>query len=37
MAEEFVKTGLDPYGTPSFYSVLSDAGTLPTRSGIHGT
>jgi len=32
MAEEFVKTQLGPYGTPSFYAALSDFGTLPTRN-----
>ena len=37
MAEEFVKTELGPYGTPSFYSALSDVGTLPTRNWHRGS
>ena len=37
MAEEFVKTELSPYGTPSFYASLSDVGTLPTRNWHRGS
>jgi aldehyde:ferredoxin oxidoreductase len=37
MAEEFIKTELAPYGTPSFYSSLSDVGILPTRNWHRGS
>ncbi len=37
MAEEFVKTELGPYGTPSFYSALSGVGILPTRNWRRGS
>jgi len=37
MAEEFVKTELGPYGTPSFYSALSGVGILPTRNWHRGS
>jgi aldehyde:ferredoxin oxidoreductase len=37
MDEEFVKTELAPYGTPSFYSSLSSVGTLPTRNWHRGS
>ncbi len=37
MAEEFVKTELSPYGTPSFYAALSEVGTLPTRNWHRGS
>lgn len=37
MAEEFVKTELAPYDTPSFYVALSDVGTLPTRNWRRGS
>jgi aldehyde:ferredoxin oxidoreductase len=37
MDEEFVKTELAPYGTPSFYSSLSEVGTLPTRNWHRGS
>ena len=37
MAEEFVKTELGPYGTPSFYSALSGVGILPTENWRRGS
>lgn len=37
MAEEFVKTELGPYGTPSFYSALSSVGILPTENWRRGS
>ena len=37
MAEEFVKTELGPYGTPSFFSALSGVGILPTRNWHRGS
>ena len=37
MAEEFVKTELGPYGTPSFYSALSSVGILPTDNWRRGS